>query len=246
MTRPDIACASSKLAGQLTNPSPRHHQLARRVIQYLVSTKWLAIEFGLPTDITRKILTTTTPDADVFQASSDASFADDLVTRRSSQGYVFQLFNGVIDWKATKQHTVTTSSTEAELLALSLAAKETQWWTRFFDSIDFDPGHQTTVQCDNTQTIRLLTENAPKLATKLRHVDIHNHWLRQEIREGRLRLQWTASARIVADGLTKALPRQRHELFVRQLNLVEIKEEDNTKDKTEGGGKHGRDTQGVT
>lgn len=32
--------------------------------------------------------------------------------------------NGVIDWKASKQKTVTTSSTEAELLAVSTTAKE--------------------------------------------------------------------------------------------------------------------------
>jgi hypothetical protein len=73
------------------------------------------------------------------------------------------------------------------------------------------------------QTIRLLTESTPKLSTKLRHVDIHNHWLRQEMQEQRLKVQWTPSAKIVADGLTKALPRQRHELFIKQLNLVSIK-----------------------
>ena len=34
------------------------------------------------------------------------------------------LFGGAIDWRASKQKTVTTSSTEAELLALSNAASE--------------------------------------------------------------------------------------------------------------------------
>jgi hypothetical protein len=126
ITRPDIACASSKLAEHLTNPSTRHIQLAKRVIEYLVATKWFAIEFDSSMVNARKILTTAQPDTTIFQASSDASFADDPDTRRSSQGYVFQLFNGVIDWKASKQRTITTSSTEAELLALSHAAKETQ------------------------------------------------------------------------------------------------------------------------
>ncbi|CCE31040.1 uncharacterized protein CPUR_04891 [Claviceps purpurea 20.1] len=38
---------------------------------------------------------------------------------KSSQGYAIKLFNGLIAWRASKQDTVTTSTTEAELLALS-------------------------------------------------------------------------------------------------------------------------------
>jgi hypothetical protein len=60
----------------------------------------------------------------IFFRASDASFADDVETRRSSQGYVFQLFGMTVDWKSTLQRTITKSITEAELLALSLARSE--------------------------------------------------------------------------------------------------------------------------
>ena len=60
----------------------------------------------------------------IFFGASDASFADDVETRRSSQGYVFQLFGMTVDWKSTLQRTVTKSTTEAELLALLLARLE--------------------------------------------------------------------------------------------------------------------------
>ena len=52
--------------------------------------------------------------------------------------------------------------------------------------IEFDPGHDINIDCDNLQTIRLLTKETSQLNTKLRHIDIHNHWLRQEIQEGRI------------------------------------------------------------
>ncbi|KAF7577972.1 Dimer-Tnp-hAT domain containing protein [Pyrenophora tritici-repentis] len=65
----------------------------------------------------------------IFFGASDASFADDVETRRSSQGYVFQLFGMTVDWKSTLQRTVTKSTTEAELLALSLAGSETDFPT---------------------------------------------------------------------------------------------------------------------
>lgn len=98
---------------------------------------------------------------------------------------------------------------EAELLAMSTAGKETIWWNRFFDSIDFDPGHKTHIQCDNMQTIRAFTSDTPKFTTKMRHVDIHRHWIA---------IEWT-STKIVADGLTKPLSPQRHKEFIRQIGL---------------------------
>jgi hypothetical protein len=76
--------------------------------------------------------------------------------------------------------------------------------------------------CDNKQTINALEKDSPLLRTKLRHIDIHNHWLRQEVQEGRINVKWVPTADMPADGLTKSLPRQRQEKFVQQLGLVDI------------------------
>ena len=155
--------------------------------------------------------------------ASDAAYADDPATRRSTEGYLFKLFNGPIDWRSTKQKTVTTSSTEAELLALSHASKDVIWWKRFFNGIkQLDIGNDIAILYDNTQTIRLLTAETPQINTKLKHIDIHGHWLRQEIANGALQIQWVPTTEMPADGLTKALPRQRFEIFIKQLGLVDI------------------------
>ena len=67
-------------------------------------------------------------------------------------------------------------------------------------------------------------EDSLKLTTKLRHVDIHNHWLQQEYSKRRVLFNWTPTRDMIADGLTKALPRQRHEEFLRQIRLDDISE----------------------
>jgi hypothetical protein len=134
ITRPDAAKTASKLAEFLQNPSPRHHAAVDQAISYLYGTRTLAIEFSAEV-----------ADANIFACASDAAFADDQATRRSSEGYLFKLFGGAIDWHSTKQKTVTTSSTEAELLALTRAAKEIYWWNRFFGAIRLDPGHESAI-----------------------------------------------------------------------------------------------------
>uniref|UniRef100_A0A3Q7IJQ7 Reverse transcriptase Ty1/copia-type domain-containing protein n=1 Tax=Solanum lycopersicum TaxID=4081 RepID=A0A3Q7IJQ7_SOLLC len=58
---------------------------------------------------------------------SDSDYAGDVDTRKSMTGYVFTLGGSVVSWKATLQPIVTLSTTEAEYMALTEAAKEGIW-----------------------------------------------------------------------------------------------------------------------
>ena len=96
------------------------------------------------------------------------------------------MFGRPIAWKANKQDTVTTLSTEAELLALSQTAKEAIFISRLLKAMILRLDKPLVVECDNLITLRLVTEESLKLVTKLRYIDIHSHWLRQEHAEKRV------------------------------------------------------------
>jgi hypothetical protein len=106
-----------------------------------------------------------------------------------------------------------TSSTEAELLALSQTTKESIYLSRLLKTLSIELDESLAIECDNRQMIRLLTESA-KLQTKLRHIDIHSHWLRQEVQQGSITLTWQESKKMMADGLTKALSRGSFDWFM--------------------------------
>ncbi|KAI1003293.1 hypothetical protein K3495_g4911 [Podosphaera aphanis] len=129
------------------------------------------------------------------------------------------MFGGAVDWKATKQKTVTTSTTEAELLALSSIGSSSYWWHRLFSSLHFHTGLKPTVLCDNKQTVRIANAESDCIQTKLRHVDIHQHWIRQETLKGNMVVKWIPTSEQQADGFTKLLPKQLFEKFVVQLGL---------------------------
>ena len=233
----------AKLSQFLTNPGPDHHSAAYRLLSYLSGTRTLGLEYGDADETTpyEAILTshppsvapegvelkTQTQDAttqDVkryFQPSSDASFADNP-DRKSSHGFLFKLFKGPIAWMSKKQTHVSTSTTQAELIAVLEAAKELIWWTRLFKSVELDLHEDPTIGCDNLQTVRLLNSSAPKLITKLKHVDILGHWLREQVDLGFIQVEWVPTGQMPADGFTKALSKQKHDVFVRQLNLVDL------------------------
>src|SRR6185312_8080983 len=183
---------------------------ADKVLQYLKHTRCLALQLG---------------GGDDFLVASDASFADNSVDRKSSQAYVMQLFGGTIAWRANKQDTVTTSTTEAELLAVSQAAKESMFVSRLLKELSIRLDNQTIqIQCDNQQTIKVINKEIGLLQTKLRHVDVHYHWLRQEVQSKTISVEYVPSSEMMADGLTKALAAQRFKESVTRLGLVDIAE----------------------
>ncbi|KAF6518157.1 hypothetical protein HZS61_002235 [Fusarium oxysporum f. sp. conglutinans] len=132
VSRPDISYAASQLSQHAMNPSPEHLRYANRVLSYLQTTQYYAIEFSGSVDNATEV---EPGDDEVLQQSSDASFADDPETRKSTQGYLMKLFSGAIMWQSSKQKTVTTSTTEAELLSLSHTARETIALYRLFEQI---------------------------------------------------------------------------------------------------------------
>jgi len=54
----------------------------------------------------------------------DADWANDPIDRKSFTGYAFTYAQGAVSWECHKQASVALSSTEAEYMALSEAAKE--------------------------------------------------------------------------------------------------------------------------
>ena len=113
--RPDMAFTVSRLARFLINPGPLHHKAANKVISYLAGTKDLILYFGGFNDL---------------EVVNNALFANNNLDRKSSQVFVIKLFRGLISWRANKQDTVTISTTKAELLTLSQAAKKSLYISR--------------------------------------------------------------------------------------------------------------------
>ena len=225
-TRPDISKAHSKLSEFLVNPSDRHLSAALQTLQYVIQSKYLGVEYQASSDHATSYIIEHELDPD-FYGASDASFADDKESRKSSQGYIFFLYGGPIDWRATLQRCVTKSTTESELIAASSAGTELIWWWRLFDNLGFNPDCPHILYCDNKQTIRLVTADAPKLKTQLKHVDVHNQWLRQEAQSGSIDLRWITTEAQPADGLTKILPPGKHQNWISRLNLAQIPRNEN-------------------
>ena len=71
----------------------------------------------------------------VLTGFTDASWAGDLLTRRSTTGYVFQIQGSTVSWCSKRQACVARSTTEAEYIALSITSQEAVLLRRLLENV---------------------------------------------------------------------------------------------------------------
>lgn len=113
-TRPDIAFSTSLESRFAKNPSRQHTEAIKTIFRYLKVSRDRGITYGGQETL-------------FIEGYSDSDWAGDKERRKSTSGYIFILNGGPMSWYSKRQSTVALSSTEAEYIALTLAAKEATW-----------------------------------------------------------------------------------------------------------------------
>lgn len=119
--------------------------------------------------------------------------------------YIYKLSNGAITWCSKRQETVALSTTEAEHMALSWAAREAIWLKNFGQELDVDMKQTIVIGCDNQSAIALTKSDGYR--GRSRHIDIQHHHLRDKVNEKVIRIGYVNTSENVADSLTKAGPK---------------------------------------
>ncbi len=150
---------------------------------------------------------------------TDASFQTDKDDQKSQTGYVFILNGGAVVWKSSKQDTTADSTTEAEYIAASEAAKEAVWIRKFITELGVVPSATSpiTLYCDSTGAIAQALE--PKSHSRTKHVLQKYHLVREIIQRGDIAIEKIPIEDNCADPLTKALSQQKHESHMRTFGL---------------------------
>ncbi|KAJ9545199.1 hypothetical protein OSB04_024906 [Centaurea solstitialis] len=198
-TRPDVAYSISVTSRYQQNPGEAHWVAVKNILKYMRRTKEMFLVFGGSED---EISVT---------GYTDASFQTDKDDFRSQSGYVFTLNGGAISWKSSKQDTIADSTTEAEYIAASDAAKEAVWLRSFIKDLRVvaSISRPIDIYCDNSGAVAQAKE--PREHHKSRHVLRKYHLIREIIGRGDVRICKIPTDENVADPLTKPLARAKHE-----------------------------------
>ena len=207
-TRPDIAFAVNRLASYTANPSLQHFAAVKRILRYLAGTQDHGITYSKNHD---------NVDTNYFYGFADAAYAnhDDL---KSTSGYVFLASGGAITWKSKKQTTITLSSTEAEYIALSEAAREACWLRNLYDELGYNQQFPITIKGDNDGSIAMARNQ--QFHSRSKHIAIRWHWIRDLVDQELIKIETCRDPQQTADVLTKALPRPKHRQHSTEMGLA--------------------------
>jgi hypothetical protein len=126
----------------------------------------------------------------------------DIYHRRSTSGYVFNLFGGAISWMSKRQDVVALSSTEDEYMASTHARKEEIWLQILCSGIGLVQ-EVVRLECDSQSEIFL--EKNPSYHSKTKHIDVQYHFVRDMVEEKKVFLEKFDTLKNVSDSLTKSV-----------------------------------------
>jgi transposase InsO family protein len=205
-SRPDISFAVGQISQFCEDPGQSHWSAVRRILAYLKGTLNHGIRYA--------------QGADGLLGYCDSDYAGDPNSRRSTSGFVFLLHGGPVAWSSRRQTSVSLSTTEAEFIASSEAAREGVWLSRLMKSIKPGFGEPIRIMCDNQSAIALIKN--PVHHQRSKHIEVRYYFVRERQEAGDIDIQYIPTDQQLADCLTKPLPNPRFSILREMMGVTTV------------------------
>jgi hypothetical protein len=188
-TRMDGILAISKLASKVSDPNEGDMKKLKKLLQYFNGTLeyGVVLPWGIPFDIAFYI---------------DASYNCEAMGR-SRTGVAMTVSNVTISAWSNKQHMVSRSSTEAELIGLSDGLMHALWVRNLL----LDIGHgENTIKIfqDNTSAMHIIKEGRNS-NQRTKHLDVRYFHAVDCFERGEIDIEYINTTSMIADYFTKPL-----------------------------------------
>ncbi|SGY32216.1 BQ5605_C002g01334 [Microbotryum silenes-dioicae] len=205
--RPDIVTSVCAAASKVSAPTQADWIAVKRIIRYLQGT----VDWGLKFNH---------GGSTVFELYSDASWGDNMSTGKSIGAFISIMEGAAISWQSKQQSMVATSTTEAEILAASAAAKEAMWLRRLVADLKLEQPKATLIWKDNQAVIAIALNPAHHGRTK--HYSVHHFYIRERVTAGDIRIKYCKTGAMTADIFTKPLARNLFKLHREGMGMVSL------------------------
>ncbi|CAM8981006.1 unnamed protein product [Rhodiola kirilowii] len=206
-TRPDLAFGISVLSRFMSNPGESHWNAMKFLLKYLNHTKNLGLvysAYGNKPDLIGYV---------------DSDYASNRDTRKSTTGLFFTWHGNCVSWKSQLQYVVALSSTEAEYIAATEAAKEAIWLKGLLSEIE-QCSYVPLIYSDSMSALHLCRD--PVYHERSKHIDVRLHFIRDIIDKGVIRIEKILGDENPADFGTKVVPYVKFELCRKALHMGKV------------------------
>ena len=193
-----MACAVGLLSRALEKPTKALMSAALRVLRYLDTYKDLGIRYckGGSTKL-------------------HGTLDSDWAVIKSTSGYVFFMACAAVAYLSKQQKSIAMSSTEAELMAASLAALEIVFLRGFFAELELPQEGPTELGVDNQGAVAISKNYISNSKTK--HIERRHLKIRELVEQMAVRAEFVPTDDNPADIFTKPLGRRKFEKFRKMI-----------------------------
>lgn len=113
---------------------------------------------------------------------TDADWAGDHETRRSTSGYIFIIGRAAISWSSKRQPTVALSICGAEYIGQTQASKEAVWLRSLLAELSHvGEGSLPAISIYSDDQGAIALAKNPQFHGRSKHIDIQHHCVREKI-----------------------------------------------------------------
>eukprot|EP00253_Pinus_taeda_P022083 PITA_22083 len=192
-TRLDIAHAVGVLRRFMSKLGKEKWTIVKRFFRYLCGTSDYGLCYQGKPGLDRVL---------DIHGFVDVDWAGDLDQRRSTSGYVFNLFGGPVSWMSKKKSVVALLTTEREYMEATHANKEAVWLQRLCSSMGLVQG-AIRIDCDSQSAI-FFAKN-PTYHSNTMHIDVQYDFVRDMIGGKKLLLVKVDTLKKTVDALKKSV-----------------------------------------
>jgi hypothetical protein len=193
-TRPDITYGVNCLARFSSRPSQTHWKALRYLIGYLAGTKERCLKIHPDPNNNHPV-----------ECFADANWGGP--SSRSTYGILMKLYGSPIMWISRRLVTVSSSTCQAEYMALGHATRHSLWIRNLLQDI-IGVGFPVKIYCDNQSAVKIGCKDASNKQTH--HVEREFYITNQAMHKKKTNLEWVPGRDKQADVLTKALGATNH------------------------------------
>ena len=198
-TRPDLAKAQCILAQWCQNPTVFQFEVMKKYLGHMIGTADYGILFKR----------TGEPNIDLkMHWWTDADFAGNVQTARSTSGYCTQICGGLVSWGSHFQKAVVLNVMEAELQALTDGGKQFLYETYLFEELGLPLDQPGRIWIDNKSAIQLTDHSV--FHGRSKHINVKMMWMREKVAEQIFYLAHVPTIDNVSDIMTKLFNGPEH------------------------------------
>ncbi|GJS94401.1 retrovirus-related pol polyprotein from transposon TNT 1-94 [Tanacetum coccineum] len=195
-TKPKL---DADLSGEPVDKTNYHRKI--RSLMYLTSSRPDIVQAGSGFELT---------------AFSDVDHAGCVDTRKSTYGGIQFLGDKLVSWMSKKQNCTAMSSIEAKYVALSTSCAHVMWIRTQLQDYGFNY-NKIPLYCDSQSAIAISSN--PVQHSRTKHIYTRYHFIKEQVKNGIIKLYFARTEYQLVDMFTKALPEERFYYLVRRISV---------------------------